>query len=107
MISKVLSADLMLSTCNVINTMNTSNKNHANAELACMPSNSGVNLSCLPIDMPIIRIYVTNAMTGMYISGALMSNFGGTGSACEYLTDQSYVKQQQKKIIFCWKRLCT
>lgn len=68
----------------------TSIKNQPNAELACMPSFSGVNLFCMPSETPTIRIYVTNAITGMYISGAFTSSFGGTAtSPCEYFTDQS------------------
>jgi hypothetical protein len=78
--SNVVTIDLILSTCSEIIISIISMKYQPSAELACKPSCSGENLFCVPRARPTISIYVTNAITGMYISGALTSSLGGTAS---------------------------
>ena len=50
----------------------------------------GTYLSTFPRATPAINRYVTNPMTGMYRSGALISYLGMMGSSCWlYLIDHS------------------
>lgn len=68
--------------------------NQARAEVACIPSTSGVNFFCMPSATPTTSKYVTKAINGMYMSGAFTSSLGGTAwlsSDCEYFIDQSFL----------------
>lgn len=54
-----------------------SNKTTARAVDVIEPSNSGLKLPRRPARMVERRMYVTNAMTGMYMSGEFKSSRGG------------------------------
>jgi hypothetical protein len=55
-----------------------------------MPNCSGEKRFCKPSKYPETKIYVTNAIVGMYKSGEFMSSRGATDSSGLNLTDQSF-----------------